>query len=43
MKTITASKIASAPLKSSGLMWLEKAESGQVTVEDIGAALKEFG
>ena len=36
MKIITASKIASAPLNSSGLMWLEKAESGQVTIEDIG-------
>ena len=43
MKTITASKIASAPLKSSGLMWLEKATSGQVIVEDIGDALEEFG
>ena len=43
MKIITASKIASAPLNSSKLMWLEKAESGQVTVEDIGDALKEFG
>ena len=42
MKIITASKIASAPLNASGLMWLEKAEGGQVTVDDIGDALQEF-
>ena len=41
MQVITASKMISKPY-TDGIMWLEKAEGGQVSVADIGDALEEF-
>ena len=40
MKFKNASEIAKHP---DGIVWLEKAEGGQVTLDDIGDALEEFG